>query len=53
VTVSEIQARGQRTLERLRRANGEYAEMLEGELAWLDALLTTQVLRDARNGASA
>jgi hypothetical protein len=45
VTVAEIQARGMRTLDRLRRANGEYAELLEGELAWLDQLLTAHVQR--------
>jgi len=45
VTTPEIQARGQRTLERLRRANGEYAEQLEQELAWLDALLAANVQR--------
>lgn len=48
MTREEIQARGQRTVERLRRANGEYAEQLEQELAWLDALLTEQVIRGTR-----
>jgi hypothetical protein len=43
LSVAEIQARGMRTLARLRKANGEYAEMLEGELAYLDAMLTHHV----------
>jgi hypothetical protein len=44
LSVAEIQARGMRTLARLRKANGEYAEQLEGELAYLDAMLTWHVL---------
>jgi hypothetical protein len=44
LTVAEIQARGMRTLRLLQRANGEWAEQLEQDLAWLDALLTAHVL---------
>jgi hypothetical protein len=44
LTTAEIQARGMRTLAQLRTANGEYYEMLLGNLAYYDAMLTARVL---------
>jgi hypothetical protein len=48
VTTAELQARGMRDLERLRTANGEYAEQLVGNLAVWDAMLTARVLEQPR-----